>query len=415
MLASMPESSPIRPQEPIKRRRGRPPKNNKLPDAFPTLTLQFQTSPDSGSPTAESNSNMMVKMGEPDAFTPLMKVSPSNPSRKRRRRSNHHSDIDDLPSKRSVVSQSNELSEDPLLTPMSLSLATAPSLYVNAKTVDSLSQIVKGSKLLGANYSLATPPKMAALDRFGSSLAKSAGPAAQKESLNNGPKKDTVLKDDQAGLVSYIDDDTFLFQLVVDEKGKAVLSNKQKSKSTSDEIFVDAQFDPSRPSALVHSAAIDVGALHSLRDDEKRKLEKPTLPSYATLLAALETDSLPEKHIVPQTPQNNSHSFSETPIYLQTDSNGPGSDLAFNLTPQFNAMMYLMMSINSPQQKRSMSQQQPFLNPQLDLNQYNRLNGGQAHAIDTSELLGLVTSPKSSFSDEGDARAALRKAFNRGK
>lgn len=82
---------------PVKRKRGRPPKANKLGDAFPTLTLQFETSPSSGSPTAELNSSMTVKMGEPDTFTPLMKVLPTYhlARRKRSRRCSN-----DLPTRR---------------------------------------------------------------------------------------------------------------------------------------------------------------------------------------------------------------------------------------------------------------------------------------------------------------------------
>lgn len=441
MLASMPGSSPMRPQEPIKRRRGRPPKNNKLPEAFPTLTLQFQTSPESGSPTAESNSNMMVKMGEPDTFTPLMKVSPSNPSsRKRRRKSNYHSDIDDSPSKRSVLSQNTDLgSEEPLLTPMSLSSVNGgPSLYVNAKTLENLSFITKGdSKHESAStYSLATPPKHNAFDRNGSSLAKLTESTIESSS-NTGTENEKVKLaptiESLADSMSYVDDDSFLFQLVVDERGKAVLSNKGLSKSNPKVFHRDTNdhlsefpHEMTRPSILTHSnTAIGIETFHritkdgSSNDKPKRKLSEPTkpvLPSYASLVSSSDNDALPEKLIVPQTPQSNTLAFSETPIFMQTDTSAPQGDLAFNLTPQFNAMMYLMMSINSPQQKRNFSQQQPFLNPQIDLNQYNRLNGGQAHAIDTRELLGAQDStPNSASSDEGDARAALRKAFNRGK
>lgn len=420
----------MRPQEPIKRRRGRPPKHNKLPEAFPTLTLQFQTSPELGSPTAESNSNMMVKMGEPDAFTPLMKVSPSNPSsRKRRRKSNYHSDIDDSPSKRSVASQSTDLaSEEPLLTPMSLSSVNGgPSLYVNAKTLENLSLITKGDSKQHprSNYSLATPPKHQPYDKNGSSLAKLTAQiikTSQEKNTNAEGSKESL-----SGTMSYVDDDSFLLQLVVDEKGKAALSNKGMSGSkTNSDHLAELPHEMTRPSALLHlNTAIGIEAWHNSYKEEvpndfnKRKLSepvKPMLPSYASLVSGSETDSLPDKLIVPQTPQSSGIAYSETPIFMQTDSSAPSGDLAFNLTPQFNAMMYLMMNINSPQQKRNLSLQQSFLNPQLDMHQYSRLNGGLAHAIDTRELLGIQdSSPKSSSSDEGDARAALRKAFNRGK
>ena len=82
---------------PVKEKRGQPPKANKLESAFPTLTLQFETSPSSGSPTAELNSSMTVKMGEPTRLLPLMKVLPTYhlARRKRSRRCSN-----DLPTRR---------------------------------------------------------------------------------------------------------------------------------------------------------------------------------------------------------------------------------------------------------------------------------------------------------------------------
>ncbi|GBL49958.1 hypothetical protein CAJCM15448_22320 [Candidozyma auris] len=428
MLVSMPGSSPMRPQEPIKRRRGRPPKNNKSPEAFPTLTLQFQTSPDSGSPTAESNSNMMVKMGEPDAFTPLMKVSPSIPSsRKRRRKSNYHSDIEESPSKRSSLSQNADMGpEEPLLTPMSLSsVNSGTNSYLNAKTLDNIAQVTRSDSQVSPTpkYTLATPPKINPVLRNGSSSAKSTANVPQKiEEEDEAAKKESKLsKRTSTDLMSYIDDDSFVFQLVVDDKGKAVLSNKGSSTKTkpTQQIANDQVHEASLPSAMTQTNPV-MGSemLRPIQKDGKR-LEsfKPTLPSYASLVSASDSDISTDKLIVPQTPQSNNIVYSETPIFMQTDTSGSNGELAFNLTPQFNAMMYSMMNINSPQQKKNFSQQQPFLNPQVDLNQYSKSNSAQVHAIDTREILGggQDTSPESSNSDEGDARAALRKAFHRRK
>lgn len=370
---------------------------------------------------------MMVKMGEPDAFTPLMKVSSSSlSSRKRRRKSTYHSDVDDSPSKRSVASQSTDLgSDEPFLTPMSLSSVNGgPTLYVNAKTFDNLSFITKGEPKPASNYSLATPPKHDNYTKNGTSQANHT-----EDFVKSSPEKHpepAPLKKTLAGSMSYVEDDAFLFQLVIDDKGKAALSNKTLSTSNSiDERLAELPSEMTRPSMLLHSStAIGIETWKNTSKDDahaelsKRKLSepvKPMLPSYATLLSGSETDPLPEKLIVPQTPQSSGITYSETPIFMQTESSANG-DLAFNLTPQFNAMMYLMMNINSPQQKKGHSLQQSFLNPQLDLNHYSRLSGGLAHAIDTRELLGAQeTSPKSLSPEEVDARAALRKAFGKGR
>lgn len=73
---------------PVKRKRGRPPKKQPV-DIYMSFTSLFQTLTNSTSPSAESNSNLMIKLGEPNSFTPMMKVSPSViPTKLKRRRTN---------------------------------------------------------------------------------------------------------------------------------------------------------------------------------------------------------------------------------------------------------------------------------------------------------------------------------------
>lgn len=75
------------PETPVKRKRGRPPKAGSLSNQITTtMNINVNTSSFNNSPTAENNSNMMVKRGVPDISKPFMKVSPTPRSRKRSRR-----------------------------------------------------------------------------------------------------------------------------------------------------------------------------------------------------------------------------------------------------------------------------------------------------------------------------------------
>lgn len=71
-------------EQPIKRKRGRPPKKQSL-DVYTSFTSLFQTVSGSIIPDAESNSNVMVKLGKPDSSIPLMKVSQSSGTKHRYR------------------------------------------------------------------------------------------------------------------------------------------------------------------------------------------------------------------------------------------------------------------------------------------------------------------------------------------
>lgn len=74
--SSLPVGNAVTPPS-AKKKRGRPPKANSLSNRITsTLNIKVNTSPMYSSPTAENNSNRIVKQGAPDFFTPLMRVSP---------------------------------------------------------------------------------------------------------------------------------------------------------------------------------------------------------------------------------------------------------------------------------------------------------------------------------------------------
>lgn len=67
----------------VKRKRGRPPKASLLTNKITTtLNIAINTPPMLKIPQAESNSQMIVKRGCPDFFTPLMRVSPTRPRKR---------------------------------------------------------------------------------------------------------------------------------------------------------------------------------------------------------------------------------------------------------------------------------------------------------------------------------------------
>lgn len=288
-------------QELVKRKRGRPPKHKKPGDAFPTLTLQFSTD----SP-AELNSSMAVRMGEPDSYTPLMKVQP-------------------LPAKRRKRPKAA-----PLLTPL-LDPPRAGRLLPLPKTLDAMAFIT------GA---LPTPAKERdpwprELPHFGFSptfvpLSFKPAAALMPNLLERLPEKPVFRH--QCG---FVDDGAFSFRLEV-TNGRAALNDA-----------------------------------------------RPVLPPVSSLV---------DDHIVPQTPKNRDGAFQP---YAE-------HDVSFNLTPQFNLMMDSMMG-DTPQQRRLL----PFIVPDP-----LPRPGTTPQAMDTLELLGrqepLLQLPPS---DDGDARAALKRVF----
>lgn len=515
MLAPLMSGGPENPGEPVKRKRGRPPKNNKLADSFPTLTLQFHTSPDSFSPTAELNSNLMVKMGEPDTFTPLMKVSPTI-HKKRRRKSSVSTMLDDLPTKRRDIGD--------MLTPLSTtSHLSRQSFQVNAAAIENMSYITGSAPARPPPQAYHTPPHSSVKPGLGGGFdvarsekirightenagvfrhTENAGVFSQTENagsfkhtdgnagkfshtdnvagfrgeldrgiaaqrnlqavdsdypgrlshLETDPRKlaeqkrqNTTLvgaptlplpeiapaaksfavspaKANHANLVSFVDDGNFSFELVVDDLGRAVLSSKPDTAKSSPSSFHLVEMDPigvetAIPPKLTHAhTAIGIETVQTHMSHRRI----PSDPSKA-LHAMSGGDSDPtDKFIVPQTPKGRDDFYvGYTPKYDMENS------LAYNLTPQFNAMMYSMMSINSPQQKKGLLQ--PFMNMPVEAignTHYSRATPSLASSIDT-ELLGpggrngsngvhepvSTTSVVSSPGDEGDARAALKKVF----
>lgn len=231
-----------------------------------------------------------------------------------------------------------------------------------------------------------------------------------------------------SSLVSFVDDGKFSFLLVVDGLGRALLSTKPESDSSSSGVRSRPELGPPAPETqpkLVHAhTAIGIEAMHIQRTESlghKRKTSDPRVTFTPIAGMPSEGSDLLDKYIVPQTPKGRDDFYvGYTPKYDLNDG-----ALAYNLTPQFNSMMYSMMSINSPQQKKGSAPSSTFMTmaqDSLDSPPFPRVNGSLDSSIDT-ELLGpggrnnvqagLASqgSNVSSPGDDGDARAALKKVF----
>lgn len=269
---------------------------------------------------------------------------------------------------------------------------------------------------------------------FGSTIIGNSG--SQSNLLQQGPniekflekQKKEVVSESNANQFSFVDDGKFSFQLVVDDLGRATLLTKSGIERTSPEslnLGIEPMGLGGAPPKLVH-AHTAIGIETVSRSEQFGHRRTPSDPSKVlhppvSGNSGDASDGL-EKYIVPQTPKGRpDFSMGNTPKY-DTAENA----LAYNLTPQFNSMMYSMMSINSPQQKKNVVPQQPFLamhQEALENQPYCRANGSLSSSIDT-ELLGtgghsnlqsgglpslgsIVSSPR----DDGDARVALKKMF----
>lgn len=121
-----------------KKKRGRPPKADSLSNKITTtLNINVNTSPMCNSPTAENNSNLIVKRGAPDVFTPLMRVSPNS----KRKRSKSSMSVE---SSGGQKKPKNDLMVTPLSGAINGSTFT-PYHLINSQTLDNISMITQSN------------------------------------------------------------------------------------------------------------------------------------------------------------------------------------------------------------------------------------------------------------------------------
>ena len=484
-----------------KKKRGRPPKPNSLSNKITTtLNINVNTSPMCNSPTAENNSNLTVKRGAPDAFTPLMRVSPTST----RKRSKSSMSVESSGGKRPK--------HDLMVTPLSDAIngsTFTPYHLINSQTLDNISKITQsnpsdsiktdeyGSPLMKSldmlyhqSDMLATPNIHNHKNVFPTPTSSSAKSMANPSYMFFGnenyipetierPNSETknllppvaISKDIVPASKPLDHKNDFQLKLTIDDLGKAVLSN-DFFQSTDKKANGAKQSKPSREELFEHKfVESPIKEIDFARVDSTIGLETNHVPqnykrstvvsndgdgdklvshpgtlrrhhsditgasshafnSTSTLMSINEctNDSLSEKthSQLPQTPKQKDNYYISTGL---TPSN-----LNFNLTPNFNSMMYSIMNINSPQQKKITNNSQFLSNQEFFM---NGISGGHQlqspqqpqvqNTVCMTNLMSNGSKPKKSLDsalpptsltpssassasdDSGDARLALKK------
>ncbi|KAF8001812.1 hypothetical protein HF325_004313 [Metschnikowia pulcherrima] len=246
-------SEPIVQPNPVKRKRGRPPKANKPEDAFPTFTMQLKSSPFSGGPNAELTSSQVVRIGEPDSFTPMMKVLPS-PHRKKRSKSSSfslpldpsrfpkHSESQEHVSKSYVTSTADRRLPSRVLDDLSAIMDTSPRQPQQKVSIKSLlgpGIILLPGKVKDSFVHVADSPSQASDMR---NVAESSEAFERTELDCRAQQFTSALElpwDPNSHRGRHDDLDLFGFDLIIDESGKAELVNKQNFAPADEHQFVE--------------------------------------------------------------------------------------------------------------------------------------------------------------------------------
>ncbi|KAL6449975.1 hypothetical protein SBY92_000760 [Candida maltosa Xu316] len=408
-------------QQTPKKKRGRPPKPNSFAQKITTtLNINVNTSPLHSSP-AESNSNLSVKQGAPDIFTPLMRVSPSSAKKKKRKSSSSGSmngsptSIKKLKSSTSKPTKQQH-NNNPLVTPLSSSVEnnfpnSDPPYQINYKTLDNISMITQSQSFYN------TPPPTSRNRFFSTHINNYSSPNLGKineskhEALSFSPSKNLLPPvslssntNNTSNIKSNKDaksSEDFSFKLTIDDSGKAVLSSDIFAPTTTVKKQDEDSTSPTtQPPALLHTkSAIGLDSLN-----------KETISSISEVPPQQQQQQQQQQQpFNPQTPK-------ETYTYVST-----GLTPLFNLTPQFNALMYSVMNINnSPPYKRGMN---PFVSNQELFNERTTVENNNNQLEELTEVPKLEDASQSSGSGSGsgstseesfsgDARLALKKMIH---
>lgn len=404
-----------------KKKRGRPPK----PDSFAqritsTMNINVNTSPLSSSP-AESNSNSAARQGAPNVFTPLMRVSPTTKTKRRRKNSTTSTISNPSPGLLKKAKSFSLPSTTMLATPLSSVGTTFPNsiesqYHFNKNTLDNISMITQLQPKPTRSQSMYNSPPSAQkdgyfvphhenLDAMKSQEHAGASSPTRKKSpdrnllppamLGNPPKEKEREKEKEETKSS----DDFQLKLVIDDLGKAVLASDMFNTVTSEAAIAPAP-TPKPPLSQEPSR----GVLRRCNSDITGSITQPKLESQ---LASVNENFMTN----PQTPKDNY-------MYVST-----GLTPIFNLTPQFNSLMNSVMSLNSPQYKKggmnpflvnqeiftSENQQTPHQIP-ITLSHIQHLENLDEHPSEENEL-AKDPEDNASSDDSGDARLALKRVM----
>lgn len=406
---------------PVKRKRGRPPKKQPL-DVYMSFTSQFQALSPSSSPSAESNSNLMVKLGEPNSFTPVMKVAPSKPVGKRCRKSmgvsGSSSSVGKLRSPGSLsgsCSPSIKKIDIEIPTPLTVRSHVSPNSAVNLKlddkVYDNMQKIIGLSpksnqapcqyerSMSAYELPLASPQLTPRLSLSSAHSDLEVYCQALKQSPVKGHRNVAVGLDDSPEIEItksmmcpetdqsfYQEEDAFSFNLIIDGRGRAALSldmpdesvhhthpqetpysNCQEPKSSAG-VITDFSFSNG------YSPAGHFGSPHTSLNKIDRVIGSEIF-----------------------------HDISEVVL-----------DSKLRLTPIFNSFTDCMLDTNSPLQP---------LMPELYLDSdtvfskqhsvKNSMNNAKNYSADPFNLYKTINMNSLPCFEGGDARAALKRVFQK--
>lgn len=260
-----------------KRKRGRPPKPNNFSNKITkTINISINTPPLSNSPNAENNSNQTVKRGIPDIFTPTMRVSPTSNYYNGHSRNGSMSGSKRKKSKKNSISSIDSISPIKRKDSFTSNQSSPINDYVNSKTLDNISMITNNSNAIPNPYNSPPPTVKQASKRSKNLLPpvsiipefeKSISPTAVNEIKDNGPgvtsrghsvsssgntsSPVTAPNSASVGETSMPSYD-FNLKLMIDDLGKAVLSNHERQQTPHEQHGQQAQAYPTHPQSQPH-------------------------------------------------------------------------------------------------------------------------------------------------------------------
>lgn len=409
MSVRLSDPGPSAQNPPVKRKRGRPPKANKPEDAFPTFTMQLESSPLTRSPNAELTSSQVVKIGEPNSFMPMMKVLPS-PHRKKRRKSSNFS----LPLQPPQIAKISEL-----LTPASRAYVAESPLH--SRVLDNLSTIMKeqphdlsipspaGDGSLRPGIVLVGPnllPERAARQSFDDTIrhesvdlhSELAGIFHKELHKERGFSNQAAVQElswnTNAPSNAREDMDLFGFELVIDENGQATLADRHSTSYPENHghrsnVAADYTEQTSRFSGSARSAS---SGFHAVERTQ-------SLPVLGTTETSKSTG-----------PDADTYRISNFIVSPKVEINPDDYNHAYSA--ELDSSLYHMMDLHTHVYKRGPQSPQQFSMYPQDPLPLKKQDPYDRFSVDTLDLVIDEHNPDVLI-ESADARSALRKVVRR--
>ncbi|RKP29384.1 hypothetical protein METBISCDRAFT_24269 [Metschnikowia bicuspidata] len=394
-------------EQPIKRKRGRPPKKQPL-DVYTSFTSLFQTVSGSIIPDAESNSNVMVKLGKPDSCIPLMKVSQSSGTKHRHRgrgalaSGGAKSLTTVLPSRSGSPSGSQLSLGTPLSTnanvPFQGSFRAPPDNQVeNIQGVigsqdDGFDTIMPRMRRILSSYDVPPASVQYASCSYISSACRSDSEVCF-EALGQSPVNHDL------GILYELTKEIIGQNYLGTESVKSPSSHLSAAQNDNHISFNSFVCDRSRAALSFEQGIFDLNDLAPLERLEHHKLEIVVNNDVYIYSSIMDRSSVSDKDMLPRVPNCRTECASEYGTSMLNNINEIA--VKFDLHPQMNSTM----DINSSPEIKwpSATDMIPGTDANSDWNCFKEIPSCMHMAINLNAL---------PCSDLCDARAALKRAFS---